>query len=81
VSYGDGLLERIRAAAPSGVDAFIDAFGPEYVRLAVDLGVIRDRIDTVIAMMAAQEYGVKIEGSGTASTPEVLTEMAGLVAS
>jgi NADPH:quinone reductase len=81
VSYGDGLLERMRAAAPSGVDAFIDAFGPEYVRLAVDLGVNRDRIDTVIAIVAAQEYGVKSEGSGTASTPEVLTEMAGLVAS
>ena len=35
VAYGDGLAQRIRAAAPSGVDAFIDTFGEEYVRLAV----------------------------------------------
>ena len=39
VSYGDGLAERLRAAAPNGIDAFIDLFGPEYVQLAVDLGV------------------------------------------
>ncbi len=81
VSYGDGLADRIRAAAPDGVDAFIDLFGPEYVRLAVDLGVTRDRIETIIAFDAAQEYGVKAEGSTDASTTDVLAEMTGLVAS
>lgn len=80
VAYGEGLLGRIRAAAPDGVDAFIDTFGPEYVHLAVELGVARDRIDTIIAFQAAQELGVKAEGSSDASTPEVLAEMAELVA-
>ena len=46
VAYGDDLAERIRALAPTGVDAFIDTFGEEYVRLAIELGVERDRIDT-----------------------------------
>jgi NADPH:quinone reductase len=81
VVYGEGLVERIRAAAPSGVSAFIDTFGPDYVRLAVDLGVAKDRIDTIIAFEAAKEYGVKAEGSSVASTAEVLSEMAELVAS
>src|ERR1039457_3791060 len=27
VAYGDGVADRIRAAAPSGVDAFIDTYG------------------------------------------------------
>jgi NADPH:quinone reductase len=81
VPYGEGLADRLRAAAPDGIDAFIDLFGPEYVQLAVDLGLPRDRIETIASFQKAQELGVKADGSGTASTPEVLTEMATLVAS
>lgn len=82
VAYGEGLAERLRAAAPHGtVDAFIDLFGPEYVQLAVDLGVRPERIDTVISFGKAQEVGAKAEGSMTASTTDVLAEMADLVAS
>jgi NADPH:quinone reductase len=82
VPYGEGLAEGLNAAAPGGtIDAFIDLFGPDYVQLAVDLGIPRDRIETIASFEKAQELGVKAEGSVTASTPEVLTEMAGLVAS
>jgi NADPH:quinone reductase len=81
VSYGDGLADRVRAAAPRGVDAFIDTFGPEYIDLALELGVEKDRINTIIAFAAAKEHGVKSEGSQ--SPPDVaaaLAEMAELVA-
>jgi NADPH2:quinone reductase len=81
IPYGDGLAERLRATAPNGIDAFIDLFGAEYVQLAADLGIPRDRIETIIAFEKAQELGTKADGSGTASTTEVLTEMANLVAS
>jgi NADPH:quinone reductase len=81
VAYGDGLAGRLTDAAPDGIDAFIDLFGPEYVELAVDLGIDPQRIETIISWEKAGEVGAKAEGSGTASTPEVLTEMAGLVAS
>ncbi len=81
VTYGDGLIDRIGALSPNGVDVFIDTFGDDYIRLAIDLGVPKDRIETIIAFQAAQEYGVKAEGSSTASTPEILGEMANLVAS
>jgi NADPH2:quinone reductase len=81
VAYGDGLAERIGAAAPSGVDAFIDTFGPDYVKLAIDLGVQPERVDTIIAFEAAEEYGVKAEGSSTASSSDVLAEVVDLVAS
>jgi NADPH:quinone reductase len=80
VTYGDGLAGRLKAA-PDGIDAFIDLFGPDYVRLAVDIGVPRDRIETIIAFDAAHEYGTKAEGSSDASTTEVLAEMTDLVAS
>ena len=81
VAYGDGLAERLREAAGGKIDAFIDLFGPEYLELAIDVGVPRGRIETIASFEKAQELGVKAEGSSTASTPEVLTEMANLVAS
>jgi NADPH:quinone reductase len=81
VSYGVGLAERLRAAAPNGIDAFIDLFGPQYVQLAVDLGIAKDRIETIASREKAQELGAKTEGSGDASTTDVLSQMAELVAS
>jgi NADPH:quinone reductase-like Zn-dependent oxidoreductase len=81
VPYGDRLAEALTAAAPGGIDAFIDLFGPEYVQLAADLGISRDRIETIISFQKAQELGTRSAGSVDASTREVLTEMADLVAS
>ena len=74
-------MDRLRALAPDGIDAFIDLFGPEYVHLAVDLGIPPERVETVIAFKAAAELGTRADGSATASTTAVLTEMAGLLAS
>jgi NADPH:quinone reductase-like Zn-dependent oxidoreductase len=81
ISYGEGLAERLEAAAPNGIDAFIDLFGPQYVQLAVDLGVEPGRIETIVSREKALEVGAKVEGSGDASTTDVLSEMAELVAS
>lgn len=81
LSYGDDLAGRVKAAAPAGVDAFIDLAGPDYVQLAVDVGVAPDRIDTVIAREKAREVGAKVEGSVDASDTRILSEMAELVAS
>jgi NADPH:quinone reductase-like Zn-dependent oxidoreductase len=80
VRYGDGLADRLKETTGGSIDAFIDLFGPEYVHLAVDLGVPRQRIETIISFAAAQELGTKAEGSGDATSTEVLAEVAGLVA-
>ena len=76
VAYGEGLADRL-----TRIDALIDAHGGGYVKLAVELGVPRDRINTIIDFAAAQEYGVKHEGSQEAKNAKVLAELAGLVAS
>jgi NADPH:quinone reductase len=81
IEYGEGLAERLRQAAPDGIDAFIDLFGPDYVQLAVDLGVSTERINTIISFEKAAEVGAKAEGSAEASTPAVLSEIADLVTS
>jgi NADPH:quinone reductase len=80
VAYGEDLAGRVAAAAPNGVDAFIDLFGPDYVHLAIELGVAPDRIDSIIAFEAAAQVGAKVEGSANATSTEVLREMADLVA-
>jgi NADPH2:quinone reductase len=82
VAYGEGLADRLRAAAPKGrIDAFIDLFGPDYVQLAVDLGIAKDRVETIISFEKAYELGTKAQGSADGSTTEVLSAMAELVAS
>src|ERR1700747_3754220 len=53
IAYGDGVADRIRAVAPSGVDAFIDTYGGGYVDLAIALGVATGRIDTIADYAAA----------------------------
>ena len=77
VAYGDGVADRIRAAAPGGVDAFIDTYGDGYVELALALGVAAERIDTIADFAAAAKHGVKTDG-GTAAGPGA--KMTGLVA-
>jgi NADPH:quinone reductase-like Zn-dependent oxidoreductase len=80
VPYGDDITDRVRAAAPAGIDAAIDLFGPEYVYLAASLGVPPERIDTVISFQAAAGVGAKTEGSTAGTSTEILTDLARLAA-
>jgi NADPH:quinone reductase-like Zn-dependent oxidoreductase len=77
-SYGADLADRLRKTR---IDAFIDTHGGGYVKLAVELGVPRDRIQTIIDFAAVREYGVKAEGSNAARNASVLAELAALIAS
>ena len=79
VAHGEGLVDRIRAVAPT-VDAFIDLFGEGYVDVALALGVRPDRIDTIIDFAAVEEHGVKADGNAVGARPEVLAELAVLLA-
>jgi len=81
VTYGEGLADRLRAAAPGGIDAFIDTFGGGYVEIAVDLGVDPGRIETIADFAGARQFGAQAVGGATASTASVLAELAGLIAS
>ncbi|MDT7615226.1 MAG: hypothetical protein QOF00_2673 [Pseudonocardiales bacterium] len=81
VTYGDGVADRIKAAAPGGVDAFVDTHGGGYVELAMALGVATERIDTIADFGAAAKYGVKTDGGAEAGPgAEILAELAGLIA-
>ncbi|HWG02703.1 MAG TPA: NADP-dependent oxidoreductase [Trebonia sp.] len=79
VAYGDGVAQRIRAAVPK-VDAFIDAYGGDYVEIALDkLGVAPARVDTIVNFDAVEKYGIKAEGSGAGTSATALGAIAGLI--
>jgi NADPH:quinone reductase len=80
VAYGDHLEERIRELAPGGLSAFVDTFGPEYIDLAIALGVPAERIDTVIAFERAAQVGAKTDGSSVGTTAEVMSRLADMLA-
>jgi NADPH:quinone reductase-like Zn-dependent oxidoreductase len=79
VTYGDGVADRVRQAAPEGVDAFIDTVGPPYVGLALELGVAPDRIDTIADFEAVDKHGVKAEGNAAGASAQTLAELAALI--
>jgi NADPH:quinone reductase-like Zn-dependent oxidoreductase len=81
VAYGDGVADRIRAAAPGAPSAFIDTYGGDYVDLALnDLAIPAERIDTIVRFDAVEKYGIKAEGNAAGASAAVLAELAGLIA-
>jgi NADPH:quinone reductase-like Zn-dependent oxidoreductase len=80
VVYGDGLADRLHAAAPGGIDAWIDLYGDGYVELAVSLGVPVERIVTVIDFAAAERTGARIVFGADTPGARALTQLADLIA-
>ncbi len=69
VAYGEGLADRVRDAAPQGVDAVFDAAGRNALPVSIELrGGTTDRIVT-IADHGAADHGVPFSPGGT--PPEV----------
>jgi NADPH:quinone reductase-like Zn-dependent oxidoreductase len=64
VRYGDGLLERIRAIAPHGVDAVLDASGRGEIPLSIELAGGPGRVLTLVAFDAA-DTGIQVFIGGT----------------
>ena len=80
-AYGDDVSERIIAAAEgTPVAAFIDLVGGGYVELALELGIARDRIDTIADFPAIEKYGVRGDGGASAASAATLAELAEAIA-
>ncbi|MEU9040440.1 MULTISPECIES: NADP-dependent oxidoreductase [unclassified Kitasatospora] len=63
VTYGEGLAERVRAAAPDGVDRVLDAAGQGGVLpLSIELAGSADRVLTIADFVGAQQYGIRVTG-------------------
>ncbi len=77
VTYGDGLEDRVRALAPDGVDAVLDATGHGVLGLSVRLAGGPERVVT-IADGDAAEHGVRFSGSDV--EVDMTGALAGIVA-
>jgi NADPH:quinone reductase-like Zn-dependent oxidoreductase len=80
VRYGDGWAQRVRAAAPDGIDAVFDTTGAGLLAESVALAGDAARVIT-IADASAPEHGVRFTGADPADrAPEALPELASLIA-
>jgi len=70
VEYGEGLVDRVRAAAPQGVDAAFDTAGQGGLQESIELIGGTERIVT-IADFGAAALGVQVSPAGTAGPEEV----------
>jgi NADPH:quinone reductase len=70
VTYGAGLEDRVRALAPDGIDAAVDAVGgDEALDTSLALVPSRDRIVTLLASKRAFDEGIKVIGGAPGADP------------
>ncbi|MEV7618198.1 NADP-dependent oxidoreductase [Streptomyces sp. NPDC089799] len=68
VTYGEGLVERVRAIAPEGVDTVMDNVGGDTLRASVEVVKDRNRIRTMIDDEVAEELGIPLLSAGRSAT-------------
>jgi NADPH2:quinone reductase len=70
VTYGGGLLERVKALAPEGFDAALDFIGTdEAIDVSIALVEDRSRIVTIVSSPRASELSVQAIGGGPGADP------------
>lgn len=76
--YGPGLVERVRALAPQGIDAVFDVAGKGALPDSVTLRGDKSRIVTIADFAGAQELGLVFSSGGPESprSPEFLADLA-----
>ncbi|MET7281126.1 NADP-dependent oxidoreductase [Kribbella sp. NPDC005582] len=75
VTYGDGLVDRVRALAPAGVTAVMDLHATDTALAGRELGVPDERITTIAGVID----GIT-PANGANAAPGAIEEIAGLVA-
>jgi NADPH:quinone reductase-like Zn-dependent oxidoreductase len=77
-TYAEGLVERVRALAPDGIDLAFDTAGKGGMRDLISLTGDPARVAT-IADFSAAALGVKVTGGGDLRATEALGEAAALI--
>ena len=65
VTYGDGLVERVRALSPGGVDAALDVSGNGVLPQLIDLAGGAQNVVTLADFAGAKEHGVHFSNGFT----------------
>jgi NADPH:quinone reductase-like Zn-dependent oxidoreductase len=81
-TYGEGLVQRVRAIAPGGVDAALDAAGAGELPALVELAGGPEHVVTIADYTGAQETGATMTGGpGTVRAVHALKEIGSLIES
>jgi NADPH:quinone reductase-like Zn-dependent oxidoreductase len=81
VTYGEGLVERVRTLAPDGVDLALDVAGSGVLPELIGLAGGPERVVTIADFGGAQEHGVTFSRGDTGRAVHVLAEIGDLVES
>ena len=76
VAYGDGMPERVRAIAPSGIDYALDVAGSGVLPEVVKLVGAPERVITVADFLGAQQTGVRFSRGDTGRATYALARVA-----
>ncbi|MEV0247220.1 NADP-dependent oxidoreductase [Nocardia sp. NPDC050712] len=81
LAYGPGLVERVRAIAPGGVDTALDVAGSGVLPELVDLAGGAEHVVTLADFAGAQEYGVKFSSGDAGRAVHAIADIGALIES
>jgi NADPH:quinone reductase-like Zn-dependent oxidoreductase len=81
VAYGEGLVERVRALAPDGVDAALDVAGSGVLPELIELAGGAEHVVTIADFGGAQEHGVTFSSGDAGRAVHALAEIGELIES
>lgn len=81
VAYGDGLVDRVRALAPDGVDLALDVAGSGVLPELIELAGGPDRVVTIADFAGARDHGVRFSRGDAGRATYVLGQIGELVES
>ena len=81
VAYGPGLVGRVRALAPDGVDAALDVAGSGVLPQLIELARGAEHVVTIADFGGAQEHGVTFSSGDAGRALHVLAEIGELIES
>lgn len=79
VAYGEGLVERVRALAPEGVDMALDVAGSGVLPDLIGLTGGPENVVTIADFAGAQQYGVTFSRGDDGRALHALAEVGGLI--
>jgi NADPH:quinone reductase-like Zn-dependent oxidoreductase len=81
VAYGEGLVERVRALAPDGVDFALDVAGSGVLPELIELAGGQEHVVTIADFAGAQEHGVTFSSGDAARAVHALAQIGELIES
>jgi NADPH:quinone reductase-like Zn-dependent oxidoreductase len=81
VAYGEGLVERVRAIAPDGVDVALDVAGSGVLPELIELAGGPEHVVTITDFGGAQEHGVTFSRGSDGRAVHALAEIGELIES